>query len=173
MYEGWRIQRWDTPVSDNGANRMVSLVDDGELAITLEDAHSPQRLRWRFVFQKYPAYRNILEEHRLELWQHLDETKQRCGNTFSVLDSPWIASFRPREPLLDVYYPALVHYVITTGDDVVEVLSPQPPQIENLGPAPADAPPPGKSTTLYYPQDKGQIEQLVKDIRSRNSTSGT
>ena len=145
------------PISDIRAAAMISLVDDGELAITLEDVYAPQRNRWRFVFRKYPAYRNILEEYRLELWQHLDKTKQRCGNTFSVVESPWIASFRPHEPLLDIHYPKLVHFVIATGDDVIEILSPEAPRIDDLGATPADAPPPGKSTTLYYPKDKDLI----------------
>jgi len=169
MYEDWRIERWDTPVSGLRANVMVSLVDDGKLTLTLEDIHSPQRTRWRFIFNKYPAYRNILEEHRLELWEHLDKTNQRCGNTFTVLDSSWIASFRPGEPLLEIYFPTLIHYVIATEDDVIEVLSPEPPRIEEVGPAPTDAPPPGKSEHLYHPRDKERIEQLVRDIRHRNS----
>jgi hypothetical protein len=150
---------------------MVHLIDDGELTVAIEDIHSPQRIRWQFVFKKYSAYRNILEEHRLELWQHLDKTQQRCGNTFTVSYSPWIASFRPSEPLLDMDFPTLVHYVVATGDDVIEVLSPEPPNIENTGPAPSDAPAPGKSSHLYYPRDKDEIDRLVNDIRRRNSIS--
>ncbi|HYE19344.1 MAG TPA: hypothetical protein VEA69_12920 [Tepidisphaeraceae bacterium] len=88
------------------------------------------------TFRRCPAYRNIMEEFRLALWGHLDATGQRCGWTFTVVGSPWIASFRPAEPLLDLYFPGLAHYVITTEDDVVEVLADAPPRFEDLGVAP-------------------------------------
>jgi hypothetical protein len=168
MYEGWRIERWDTQLSDRSAVLMVSLVDEKQLTVTVEDTRSPKRERWQFVFARYPAYRNILEEHRMGLWHHLDQSGQRCGYTFIVLDSPWIESFRPQESLLDAFYPTLKHYVIATDDDVIEVLSPEPPLVVYLGSAPQDAPMPGKSNHLYYPKDKQEIEQMVQDIIDRN-----
>jgi hypothetical protein len=29
MYEGWRVERWETPISDVESVVMVSLIDDG------------------------------------------------------------------------------------------------------------------------------------------------
>jgi hypothetical protein len=146
MYEGWRIERWETPASSAESVGMVSLVDmpgsadtGHELAVTLDIMKSLGRWqRYRMVFGRCPAYRNIMEEFRLELWEHRHKSAQQCGWTFTVIDSPWVASFRPTEPLLDVFYPALTHYVITTQNDVIEVLSPDPPRIDDLGLSPPE-----------------------------------
>lgn len=123
MYKDWQIKRWDTPVSDVKPLVMVSLIDDGTLRITVEAGRLDNRSRWCFTFESYPAYRNILEEYRLGLWQHLDQSNQRFGYTFIVENSPWIASFRSEEILLEIY-PNLIHYVISTEDDVIEVIAP-------------------------------------------------
>jgi hypothetical protein len=143
MYEGWRLERWETPVSDAESVGMVSLADGNEgLAITLDARDSRHRWhRWRLVFERHPAYRNIMEEFRLELWRHRDETGQRCGWTFVVPDSPWVAAFKLDEELLEVWYPTIKHFVISTEDDVVEVLSPEPPRVEDLGPTPNEGSP--------------------------------
>jgi hypothetical protein len=157
MYEGWHIERWETPASAADSVVMVSLVDmpgsadaRHELAITLDIKTLGHWHRYRVVFGRCPAYRNIMEEFRLELWAHRDETAQLCGWTFVVIDSPWVASFRPAEPLLDVYFPALTHYVITTENDVIEVLTPDPPRIEDLGLTPSEPDP----TSVNAPGDR-------------------
>lgn len=167
MYENWRITRWETPVVDIHAVALVSLIDNVSLEVTVEATRMPGRPRWRFVFDRVAAYRNILEEYRLELWGHLDESGQRCGFTFTVQDSPWIAELRPNEPLLELYNPGLQHYVLCTDDDVIEVLSAQPVRVQAAESAPPDSPTPGKATHLYPPEDRGKIEKLLEDLRRR------
>jgi hypothetical protein len=148
---------------------MVSLFDDGDLAITLGTAEvGLPTNRWRITFKRCAGYQNILEEYRLQLWQHLDETHQRCGNTFIVCDSPWIATLAADEALLEDRRPTLIHYVIATSDDVIDVLSSDPPEIIELEAAPAGTTVKGKSTTLFYPRDKVRIDSLFDEITRRN-----
>jgi hypothetical protein len=72
MYEGWIVERWETSVSDAKSLVLVSLLDQhGQVSIVVQDLRDPNRRRFRFTSQHYPAYRNILEEFRLELWTQL------------------------------------------------------------------------------------------------------
>lgn len=122
MYKDWKVARWNTPVSDERLLGMVSLVDDGQLTIVVEDSLNRQ---FRFIFTEYPAYRNIREEYRTELWQKL--YGKNLGSTLLIAESQWVASFRATEPLLEIHHPNLAHYMICTASDVVEVLSSDKP----------------------------------------------
>lgn len=127
MYKDWKVERWNTPVSDERLLGMVSLVDDGQLTIVVEDTLNRQ---FRFIFTDYPAYRNIMEEYRTELWRKLYD--KNLGSTLLIVESQWIASFRATEPLLEVHHPNLTHYMICTVNDVVEVLSSGNPKIVEI-----------------------------------------
>lgn len=108
-----------------------------------------------------------MEEFRLALWQRLGRSRQRCGNTFFVKESDWIAGFRNTEPLLELKARGtLRHYVIATEDDVVEVISSQQPSIETLGDAPEGEPPAGRSVVLYNPHDRSEIETLLNNTKN-------
>lgn len=114
---------------------MESLHDhSGLLEIELADyLNNAAVARYRVTFQRYPAYRNIEERYRLELWKRLAELKNRgaTGSTLIVPDSPWIHEFAS-EPILEVFNPGLVHYVIATENDVIEVLGDIEPKVERL-----------------------------------------
>lgn len=125
-------ERWETPVSDARSLRLVSLVDDGALRLTLEDAGDPARRRWTVVFASAPAYRNVREELRLGLWDG-GAGADRVGWTARVPRSPWLARLREAEPLLDAHHSGLVHFRIATEDDVLAALA---PEIEEAAPAP-------------------------------------
>ncbi|MEX1255946.1 MAG: hypothetical protein WEE64_16570 [Dehalococcoidia bacterium] len=146
---------------------MVSLVDDGELSVTVQGIRDPEARRLRFTFSRFPAYRNIMEEYRLELWERLSGTQDQLGRTLIVADSPWVAALREKEPLLGVHRPTLVHYVICTEDDVVEVLAPDPPEMTWVEPgAPSESV--GKSLILRHPDDRPQIEEAIKSVKRRS-----
>jgi hypothetical protein len=122
MYEEWVITRWETPVGDIDRLLMVSLVDrQGELQLVVEAFRAPNRPRWRVTFRDYPAYRNIDERYRDALWRWLDASAQRCGATFTVSESPAFSSWGAT--YFDDVNRHRRHFVISTADDVIEVLS--------------------------------------------------
>jgi hypothetical protein len=47
------------------------------------------------------------------------------------LESPWVQEF-VNEPILELFNPGIVPYLIATENDVVEVLSNEDPTIERL-----------------------------------------
>jgi hypothetical protein len=49
-----------------------------------------------------------------------------------VPDSPWILEFAV-EPILEFLNEGIIHYMIVTEDDVIEVLDNQEPRTETLG----------------------------------------
>jgi hypothetical protein len=162
MYEGGRQERWETPFSEAKSLVMVSLVHEGPLVITLEDARHPERQRYRVTFDSAPLYRNILEEYRT------NEGGNPTGSWSVVVhESGWLKLMREREALVDIHSPGLNHYCIITEDDVVDVLSNTPPTVEELGPAPAGAAPAGRSRILYHPEDREEIDRLVEEVARR------
>jgi len=134
MYEDWKIERWETPVSHECLLSIMSLTDDGE-KLTIVVGGLPNK-HIRFVFTDYPAYRNIQELYRTELWNKLYQ--KNLGSTLIVSESEWVESFRQSKELLDVYHPNAVHYMICTDDGCVEVLSNEPPEISEIGIDPAE-----------------------------------
>lgn len=156
-------ERWHTPVSDAQSLAMVSLLDQNGLHMTLDDLQDPARRRFKFVFRRIAAYRNILEEYRMSE----SSPPHGTGWTVTVSDSPWLAELWTEEPLLDVHSAGCLHYVIVTEDDVIDILCPKPPEIVEVAPAKADENPPGKLRILYHSYDEEQIEQIVEDITER------
>ena len=169
VYEGWTAVRWETPVSDAGSLALVRLVDDGRLALTLEDTRSIPRHRWKFTFESVLAYQNILEEYRLELWERIHSDGRRYGWTITIPDSPWLATLKEHEPLIEDRAPVLVHYQIGTEDDVIDILSPHPPVIDDLGPVSDEEPIPGKSTVLLLPDDRDEVDAIIAELRPAQS----
>lgn len=122
-------------MSDANHLCMESLQDrSGLLEIELADHwNNAATARFKVTFRNYPAYRNIDELYRVELWErrkqmaHADAT----GWTLIVPDSPWLREFT-NEPVLDFFNPGIVHYLIVTENDVIEVLSNEEPKVERL-----------------------------------------
>jgi hypothetical protein len=167
MYEGWRITRWETPVVDLDRLLMVSLTDaNQELVVVFEGPPSLGRPRWRVTFRRYPAYRNIDESYRVNLWKWLEQTGQRNGFTFTVEETPRFASWETG--YLEDVAPNTRHFVITTEDDVVEVLSAEQPSWQALAPALSEERLPGKARHLYRGEDDAAIDRILADLKSRN-----
>lgn len=113
---------------------MKSLTDnanDGRLVIILQDFATNQH--YRVTFKRYPAYRNIMEEHRLTLWRKRPEISEpgATGWTLLVEGSDLVAGMLPE---IEAYFDLrkLRHYLIITAADVIEVLSDTEPTIEAL-----------------------------------------
>jgi hypothetical protein len=123
------IVRWDTPVSDLDSVVLVSLVDDGELAIVVDGAQGSKRERFRFLFKNVFGYRNLLEEYRTALWQTVQGTPH-VGWTGRIVNSPWLDELRRKEPLFLIHGGEhAVHYLLCTEDDVIDVLTEVAPEI--------------------------------------------
>ena len=127
MYENWKFERWETPISNERLLSMISLVDDGE-KLSIIVGKFPDSKHVRFVFKDYPAYRNIQELYRTELWNKLYQ--KNLGSTLIIPQSEWIASFK-NEVLID-NFPDAVHYMICTEDGCIEVLSDAFPEIVEI-----------------------------------------
>ncbi len=168
MYDGWLVSRWETPVVDVERLLMVSLTDaNRQLIIVLEGPRALGRPRWRVTFGHYPAYRNIDESYRVKLWKWLDDSGQRCGFTFTVEENPKFASWETG--YLEDVAPNTRHYVITTEDDVVEVLSVDEPIWQLLEPAQADDPLPEKVQHLYAGEDDAAIRRMLASLKDSNN----
>ncbi len=123
MYENWKFERWETPISNERLLSIISLVDDGEKLSIIVDGLPGKHVR--FVFNEYPAYRNIQELYRTKLWNKL--YRKNLGSTLIIPESEWIASFKGE--VFEVYFPDAVHYMVCTVDGCVEVLSSAAPEI--------------------------------------------
>lgn len=167
MYKNWKIKKWETPFSSVKSLTMVSLVDKGSLKILLEASREKGRPRWEVAFKRVPAYRNILEEYRLSLWEYLDKTSQRCGNTFEVVDSSWISELAKQEALLLFKNEKLHHYVIATEDDVLEVLSDEEPRVKFHGFVGDKAERVGKSEVYYNSFDRDKMESIIDERKNK------
>ena len=164
MYSTWQISRWETPVVDMSRLLMVSLTDARqELIIVLEDARSLARARWQVTFRGYPAYRNIDESYRLALWRWLDESGQRCGFTFTVEETPRLASWHTGH--LHVVSANIRHFVVATEDDVIEILSTEEPSWHPADAGRPEEPRPGKAHHLYRGEDDAEIGRLLDELK--------
>jgi len=136
MYTGWQLQRWETTFSDATIVCMTSLWDSGRghLEIQLEVKQAGEWFSYRVETFGCPAYRNINETYRLQLWEQRDKAwpGRDLGWTWKVGESPWLQEFS-KEPLLMDLNPGLVHYVLCTEDDVIEFLTNKEPKVEFLG----------------------------------------
>jgi hypothetical protein len=163
LYEGWEISQWKSELSGRTSLSQVVLVDDGDLTITVEDLNSPEHERWEIRFYNAPAYRNILESFRLSLWTYLDDVVNLApprGPLLKVDRSSWITELQENEPTLSVFHPTLLHFILCTEDDVVEVLTPSEPTVRQV--EPGDGRMTGKSLILQSPRDRVEIDKLME-----------
>jgi hypothetical protein len=56
----------------------------------------------------------------------------RKSNTVILADSQWIAELHAREPVFAISAPKARHFMVLTGDDVVDVLSSDDPEIARI-----------------------------------------
>lgn len=169
MYKNWKIEKWTTPFSNVKSLTMLSLLDKDKLTILLEAPREFNRPRWKVEFSRVPIYRNIMEEYRICLWEYLTKTSQKCGNSFKVVNSPLIAEFSEKESMFSVLNLTPSHYVITTEDDVIEVVSNKGPIITCLGPVSEKERASGKSKVLYNSQNRSEIKKSLLRIKSEKS----
>lgn len=120
-YTNWKPEKWKTNVSELEYLFFESLNDSKKgLVITLSNSKG---LIFEITFENYPAYRNILEEYKLNLWAKRDENWSNLGNTWTIENSDWLELLEKDEPLLLHHEGKLKHYIVITQSAVIEVLS--------------------------------------------------
>lgn len=132
MYTNTKLERWETPVIGAHDLRTVSILDDGELLITVEEPSNDERyrLRFRFAAGTYLTYRVTNE---MDASQLLDPAKYEGAlpcRTFISQQSDW------KHTILTVSIHGqdapIKHYVIWTDEDCIEVLALKPPEMYDL-----------------------------------------
>ena len=164
------FQRWKTPVSDAKSLAMVSLFDKKDLEIILQDLKETARKRFKFIFKKVVAYRNILEEYRTTETEF--PSRRTFGWTIVSDHSQWLNELKQKEDLFKVNNPNCKHFIIMTEDDVIEILCSGFPKIIEVESAKEDEELPGKSTIYYHPEDGKEIDKLIDEIKKDAQKSG-
>ncbi len=141
-YVGYRISKWETPVSNIKQFALERLFKSEEAIPDLPGENEPPALivvirdvqenkQFRFLFYRCLALRIVREEYATKLWQELSQNHP--GTTAILEDSSWIAELRENEPLFDVHSPNAQHYMIFTMNHLIEVLDDWSPSVEQIG----------------------------------------
>lgn len=137
-FSSWDTEIWDTPVRKVWSVNFISLKHANSLEIIVQEVlreNYSLKLGCEYSFlwddNHSKIYRCWDESGRLELWKRIKETGQ-VGWTFKVENSPWKNYFLLKEPLLVFNLRDLVHFVIATENEVVEILSPCEPKITKI-----------------------------------------
>jgi hypothetical protein len=114
-YETWR------PISDLPewfATASVNYNGD-TLEVTLHCA-LPDRRHLSLTFGRAPAFRSIVEECRLGQYVRRPAVSNGAGPLWTVIESAWLARFSEADR---IHYPRLVHYLLESGDQCIDVLA--------------------------------------------------
>jgi hypothetical protein len=161
-------ERWQTPVSTAKSVALVSLWQDADLHLVLEDLKDPERNRYRISFSGFAAYKNTMEEYLIGAqW-----TGPVPEWTRVAVVSPWLQHMKLLEPLFKEHHPDCRHYIVVTEDDVIEVLTSEAPVVVYEGRAPDEAPTPGRSVILQRDDPAAQqyLDSLAEELREQTES---
>jgi hypothetical protein len=124
-----QLAPWNTTLSRSSQLRSVTIVDDGELLIALEEPGNTRRYRIRVRFPVYAAYRVTILQFLDKLWELLDQARTEHGPTLIVQNSLWTIKLIETGVFTSEKAPSLIHYLIFTDEELIEILSASPPII--------------------------------------------
>lgn len=125
------FQDWPTPISNTKSLTIEAVCRYGGVKITTDSSNIQEAgERWSFTFRRAPAYRSIQETYRSDLWSKLDRVT--IGRTFIVVNSDFLGEVNRLDPLFGMLIKCPQHYVIPSDDEVFEILSEHPPEIERI-----------------------------------------
>jgi len=117
-----KIFEWKTIVSEASRLWIKKLLYDGELTVFCGAIFDQNEKEIKISFGERPIYRDIQEEFLTPLWKIKDSLPQKIGWTFFLEQSKWLEELNK-----DDFFAALRkgsrHYVLTTDDDVIEVVT--------------------------------------------------
>ena len=120
------LTNWKTPLEFCNRIRMKQLLDNGELYIRFIDVSSGgKEFEYEFHFENFSAYRSTDESYLNGLWSLRTEG---IGYTFVINNSKWVKELMI-DPVFQDNCGGIIHYVVATLDEGVEVLSKKPPII--------------------------------------------
>jgi hypothetical protein len=130
LYANTKFERWETPIVGALELRTISIIEDGELLVTLAEPSNRDRYRLRFRFDcgTYITYRSTDDVNSRYLIDAKYEGERPC-RTFIAEQSEWRQTFLERGFLSPIEMPILKHFVIWTDDGCVEILALKPPEI--------------------------------------------
>lgn len=130
------LRVWGTPFS-GVMDVSVSVIPDPECLDVLHLVVAPEGI------DRYPKY--WVKFYGVAAFKCEDESvapvkryhglKREESEHYAYLweNSPWLQEFAESQGMLDIYYQGrLIHYVIFGGDLIIEVLSAEEPQIEEV-----------------------------------------
>lgn len=134
MIELRNVQRWQTSISDAESLKWISLLDDGELLLSLEEPANLDVYRYRFKIEGNVAYRFILAEylHSELVWCLLWETAKKYGRTIIIRESSWVKQIYDTSDFSTERIPPLEHYCIILEEGLFEVVAKKEPSHYNF-----------------------------------------
>lgn len=120
-YNSWKPKNWETDLPESN-DLFFEYLSDSEKGLVITLSNNKDH-KFEIIFDNYPAYRNILEEYRLNLWAIKDERWSDLGSTWTVDNSDWLEQLQKDEPLIVHHEKQLKHYIIITQSAVIEILS--------------------------------------------------
>ena len=120
----YEIQRWETICSDTSDLYFHQLIDDGQqLIYSVKD----KNFIYDFVFEKFGPYQIADEALLTKYWNRKNKS---IGWTFYLKNSDWLDNYDAGN--IDVMFRnSLTHYVISTWDSCLEILTDNPPTQKN------------------------------------------
>lgn len=133
----YQFARWETAASDiqflvleklfKSDDCTLEFFDGTEspaLVIILRDVTEKRGRRFQFLFRSCVSFKLIKEEYYHCFVRKLCENHP--GTSAIVENSAWLAEVKAEEPLVNVRYADLQHYLIVTLDYVIEILGIEP-----------------------------------------------
>jgi len=131
MKNAYRFKQWNTKIT----GKDLMLIHLENVFINDKDIFSlvfldyKTKKKYKVLFEEgVVAYRSMDEGCHAYMWEEMHQNKldnNKIKNTFILLDSQW-----KRE--CPWCFENSTHYVMTTDDDIIEVLSSYPPKIEEI-----------------------------------------
>lgn len=121
-----KIKRWNTPVSDVSRLWVYSLNYNGTLLVSCGYESNGVEKKLNITFGERPIFRDIQEEFMSPLWETIFSGPEKIGWTFILEQSRWLQELE-KDGIFFGTMKGCKHYVISTEDDVIEVITKNEP----------------------------------------------